>query len=74
MGGAINGGRVYGSFPNFADTDPYFLGGGNFIPTIAMDQLSSAVAGWFGGFTDNELEGLFPNLLNFNDKRLDVYT
>jgi len=74
MGGAINGGRVYGEFPNFSDSDPHFLTSGNFIPTIAMDQLSSAVAGWFGGFTDSELEGIFPNLTNFTEKRLDVYT
>jgi len=73
MGGAINGGRVFGEFPSFTDSDPHYLPSGNFIPTIAMDQLSGAVAAWFGGFTDSELEGIFPNLQNFNQKRLDVY-
>lgn len=71
MGGAVNGGKVYGEYPKLMDGDPHYLTGrGSLIPTIAQDQISGTIAKWFGGFNDNELDTLLPNLQNFSVKDL----
>ncbi len=75
MGGGITGKRVYGRYPDFTLDDPQYLDGrGVLVPEIAQDQMSASFARWFGGFTDSELLDLFPNLANFNELDLDLFT
>lgn len=76
MGGAVNGGQVYGRYPNIV-LDNSLTGGvsvnagqgecfsrGQFLPTLACDQFSATLARWFG-VDDNELPTIFPNIDNF---------
>jgi uncharacterized protein (DUF1501 family) len=65
IGGAVAGGDVYGSFPEFALGGPNDAGtAGRWIPTIALDQYGATLASWFGvGSTD--LSYVFPNLASF---------
>jgi uncharacterized protein (DUF1501 family) len=70
MGGAVNGGQVYGKFPTFAlggpdDTDTR----GRWIPTTAIDQYGATLCSWFG-IPDNVLSTIFPNLANFSSPKL----
>lgn len=73
FGGAVNGGNVYGTFPELA------VGGlndvpsgsrGRWIPTTAVDQHAAVLAKWFGvplgtnGLSE-EMKTIFPNLDRF---------
>jgi uncharacterized protein (DUF1501 family) len=70
LGGAVQGGKVYGSFPTFALGGPNDSGGrGVWIPTTANDQFGATLASWFG-LTGAQLPAVFPNLGNFAQPNL----
>lgn len=68
MGGPVNGGRVYGTFPSLrvgGDQDVDSTRG-RWIPTTAVDQYAAVAARWLG--VDNgSLAAIFPNLHRFDD-------
>jgi uncharacterized protein (DUF1501 family) len=76
LGGAVNGGQVYGRYPEIVlnngltgdvsvnATRGECFSRGQFLPTMACDQFSATLARWFG--VDNaELPTIFPNIDNF---------
>jgi uncharacterized protein (DUF1501 family) len=77
VGGAVNGGQVYGRYPSIvlnnsltgAVSDNATMGEcfnrGQFIPTTAVDQFSATLARWMG-VADGDLDAIFPNLANFS--------
>lgn len=65
MGGAVNGGRSFGEHPEIALDGPGFVDNGRLLPTLAVDQLGSALGTWFGASRD-DLRLVFPNLRNFD--------
>ena len=65
IGGAVQGGKIYGKFPTFQlggpdDTDTR----GRWIPTLSIDQYGATLCSWFG-IPDSALATVFPNLPNF---------
>ncbi len=67
MGGAVNGGNLYGTFPNLA------LAGsddsttrGTWVPSTSEDQYDGALAKWFGVSAQADLDYVFPNLHSFS--------
>jgi uncharacterized protein (DUF1501 family) len=62
-GGAVNGGDIYGRFPQFiqnaADSN-----GNAYIPVTSVDTIGATVGKWFGA-SDSQLDTVFPNLRNF---------
>jgi len=65
MGGAVQGGNIYGQLPqdlslNSADD----IGDGRMLPTTSVDQYAATLAKWFG-LTHNEINAVFPNLSRF---------
>ena len=65
LGGAVQGGQIYGAFPAFElggpnDTDTR----GRWIPTTSVDQYGATLASWFG-IPDTSLPTVFPNFANF---------
>ena len=66
MGGAVNGGRLYGDYPSLALDNPVELGNGTIIPTTSTDAYFAELALWFG-VAKTDLTLLFPNLPNFYD-------
>ena len=69
LGGAVNGGQVYGSFPSLKlgqDQDAGSSNRGRWIPTTAVDQYAAVSAKWLG-VSNALLPDIFPNLGRFND-------
>jgi uncharacterized protein (DUF1501 family) len=70
VGGAVQGGRIFGAFPTFElggpdDTDVR----GRWIPTTSIDQYGATLCSWFGVSTA-ALPTIFPNLPNFSSQNL----
>ncbi|MDE1178837.1 MAG: DUF1501 domain-containing protein [Edaphobacter sp.] len=70
LGGAVKGGRMYGSMPTM------LLGGpddstndGRWIPTISASQYTATLANWFGIPTAN-MASVVPNIGNFAIRNL----
>ena len=65
-GGAVNGKRIYGQYPDLYVPDNPLMASkrGNLIPTTAADQYFAELALWFG-ISPNDLSLIFPNIRNF---------
>jgi len=69
MGGAVQGGDVYGEMPQISLDSVDTVENGRFIPTTSVEQYSATLARWFG-LNNAELGGVFPNLGNFAETDL----
>ncbi len=65
MGDAVQGGRLFGTFPSMALGGPDDSGSrGAMIPSTSIDQYGATLASWFG-VPQAQLASVFPNLGNF---------
>jgi uncharacterized protein (DUF1501 family) len=67
MGGAVRGGRIFGTFPTLQTNGPDAVptsNEGRWIPTTSVDQYSATLARWFG-VSDSNLSTVFPNIGRF---------
>jgi uncharacterized protein (DUF1501 family) len=70
LGGAVNGGKVYGTFPTLALGGPDDSGSnGRWVPSTASIQYASTLAQWFG-VSAAQLPGIFPNIGSFPNANL----
>lgn len=69
LGGAVNGGRSYGTHPEIALDGPGFVDNGRLLPTLAVDQLGASLGRWFGAGRE-DLRLVFPNLKHFDAEAL----
>jgi uncharacterized protein (DUF1501 family) len=65
VGGAVNGGQIYGKFPDLTVDGLSDIGGGVWVPSLSLDQLGSALGTWFGAGT--ALDSIFPRRGLFTD-------
>jgi len=63
-GGAVNGGEIYGRFPQFQLNTGMDAGNNAYLPSTAVDTIGSTIGKWFG-VSDTNLSTIFPNLSNF---------
>ena len=66
IGGAVNGGRIYGQYPVLASGGPLDIGRGRLLPTTSIDTYMADLASWFG-VPPAELSTVLPNASNFFD-------
>jgi uncharacterized protein (DUF1501 family) len=67
MGGAVNGGKIIGSYPKMDVTNSNLLNiteRGNYIPTVSTDEMYAELALWYG-ISPADLCYVLPNLSNF---------
>ncbi len=64
MGGAVDGGRVFGDLPVIANDGPNDVGQGRLIPTTSVEQYAATLATWMGVEGD-ELSAILPNVDRF---------
>jgi len=69
MGGAVNGGRFYGTAPHVSILTPDQVGQGRLLPTTSVDEFAATLARWFG-CNAGELPGILPNIGNFTNTSL----
>lgn len=71
IGGGVQGGRFYGSFPSMAlnsSTDDA-TGRGVFIPSTSIAQYGATLAQWFG-VGSGSMSAVFPNIGQFGQQNL----
>ena len=66
MGGAVNGGQIYGDYPSLDLDNDLEIGGGVLIPTLSADEYFTEIAKWFG-VMNSDIPYLFPNIGKFYD-------
>lgn len=70
IGGAVNGGQIYGKFPTLALAGPDDSGSnGRWVPTTSTVQYASTLAQWFG-VSVAQLPQVFPNIGAFSTNNL----
>lgn len=65
MGGAVNGGRLYGEWPDYNIGGSSDVGKGRLIPTMSMNQYGAALGSWMG-LSNSDLLDVFPDLDRFD--------
>jgi len=71
LGGAVNGGRYYGSAPEISLRSTDQVGQGRLIPTTSVDQYSAAMAKWFG-VSASEMPSVVPGIGRFANSGLSL--
>ncbi len=70
MGGAVKGGKMYGTFPTLALGGPDDSGSnGRWVPSTGSVQYAATLAQWFG-VSAAQLPLVFPNIGNFKTTNL----
>ena len=64
VGGAVNGGDIYGKMPDLTINGPDDTGRGRWIPTTSVDEYAATLATWFGVSATN-LPVVLPNIGRF---------
>jgi uncharacterized protein (DUF1501 family) len=70
IGGAVNGGQIYGTYPTLALGGPDDCGAnGRWVPSTASAQYAATLAEWFG-VPAAEIPTILPTIGNFSNSNL----
>ena len=72
VGGAVKGGRFWGSLPSVSVTADDQVGQGRLLPTSAVDQLAATLATWMG-VSASELPRVLPQITNYTQRDLGFF-
>lgn len=64
VGGAVQGGDMYGTYPVIGSNQANDMGAGRLIPTTSVEQYAGTLARWLG-LSDGQVKTVFPNFANF---------
>jgi uncharacterized protein (DUF1501 family) len=65
LGGAVHGGRFYGTAPVVDNGGPDDVGQGRLLPSTSVDQYAATLGKWFG-ISDSDMLTVLPNLANYD--------
>ena len=78
MGGAVQGGDVYGRYPQLATADaqgvfdsPELLSNGVMLPSTSVEQYAYTLGRWMG-VSSSDLRDVLPNLSRFDSDKHDL--
>ncbi len=66
MGGSVNGGQMYGNWPEYALGGRDDIGNGRIIPQMSINQLGASLGSWMG-LSNTDLLDIFPDLRRFDN-------
>jgi len=73
MGGAVNGGKLYGEWPDYTVGGAHDVGDkGRIIPSMSINQYGAALGSWLG-LSNSDLTDIFPDLKNFDTQWQSQY-
>jgi uncharacterized protein (DUF1501 family) len=72
LGGAVRGGRLFGTFPTLEVNGPDDTGRGRWIPTTSVDEFSATLASWFG-VSMSDMPSVLPNIGRFANPNLGFF-
>jgi uncharacterized protein (DUF1501 family) len=72
MGGAVKGGRFYGTLPSVSVNGPDDVGQGRLLPTTSVDQLAATLATWMG-VSSTDLPLVLPQIANYTQRDLGYF-
>jgi uncharacterized protein (DUF1501 family) len=68
VGGAVQGGTIYGTFPQVTFNTSDDVGQGNLLPTTSVDQYAATLGRWLG-VADARMADVLPGITNFGAAR-----
>lgn len=71
VGGAVKGGRYYGTAPAIGNDTSDDVGQGRLLPTMSVDQYAATMATWFG-VPAGDLGTVLPNIGNYDASTRNV--
>ncbi len=71
VGGAVHGGRLWGTQPEVSVNGADDVGQGRLLPTTSVDQLAATLASWMG-VADSELPLVVPQIGNYTTRNLGL--
>jgi uncharacterized protein (DUF1501 family) len=72
VGGAVNGNRIIGRWPDVRLKSADDAGQGRLVPTTAVDQYAGALARWMG-VANSDMSLVLPNLSRFGTGDLGIF-
>ena len=67
MGGAVDGGKFWGTAPQLSDNGPDSVGQGRLLPSTSVDEFAGTLARWLG-VSDADLSSVLPNINQFANR------
>jgi uncharacterized protein (DUF1501 family) len=64
VGGAVNGGEIYGRFPQFQLNAGPDAANNAMLPGTSVETIGATIGSWYG-VSPTDLDTVFPNLKNF---------
>ena len=68
VGGAVQGGSIYGTFPQVTFNTGDDVGQGNLLPSTSVDQYAATLGRWLG-VDDARMPDVLPGITNFGASR-----
>lgn len=72
VGGAVDGGDIYGDIPEAILGHAQDAGNGRLIPSISVEQLAASLGSWYG-LTNQELLQALPSVQSFPDGAVPLF-
>lgn len=73
VGGAVQGGQVWGTPPPPTLNHDWDAGNGRLIPQYSVEQMASPLGKWFG-LSDTELDVALPRRGSFNNSAISIFS